>query len=41
MDLHLERKIVLITGGSKGIGLASYVTGANLSMDGGLASTVV
>ncbi len=51
MDLNLTGQVVLVTGGSKGIGLACaaafaaegarYVTGAVISMDGGASATVV
>ena len=45
MDLGLHGTVVLVTGGSKGIGLASkragYVSGAVVSVDGAVTPMVV
>ena len=45
MDLGLHGTVVLITGGSKGIGLASkragYVSGAVVSVNGAATSMMV
>jgi NAD(P)-dependent dehydrogenase (short-subunit alcohol dehydrogenase family) len=43
MDLHLSGKTAVVTGASKGIGLAvtkALVTGADYRIDGGFVATV-
>ena len=35
MDLSLEGKIAIVTGGSKGIGRAGAITGQTIAVEGG------
>jgi len=40
MDLGLQGKVAIVTGGSDGLDRAAYVTGVAVNVDGGLSDVV-